>query len=276
MLGRWNPRRYQWGVQPAVLRIAASMRARSFKVWVDTEMMSGSTLDAMAAAVENAHCILICVTERYKASANCRLEGTYVHEQRKPWVPLMLEASYKPTGWLGIMCVCRPPPVTPRLCARARKGMALNRLRGGTVTLVQAWLAALLRVHGRGAERRRGVGAPRGQRGGGGAAARGAGAEQPAPKAAAAAVVAGSEAVSKVVAPPAKIVAAAWCADGRGRHVSSVVRTTIRNHSTNASNNNIRSATNDQQHQQLQLRQPPHAPRFYVINRRAACMATRR
>ena len=67
---------YQWGVQPTVLRIAASMRLRSFKVWVDTEMMSGSTLDAMAAAVEGAHCVLVCITERYKASANCRLEGT--------------------------------------------------------------------------------------------------------------------------------------------------------------------------------------------------------
>ena len=59
-------RRYQWDVQPTVLRIAASMRSRSFKVWVDTEMMSGSTLDAMAAAVEDAHCVLICITERYK------------------------------------------------------------------------------------------------------------------------------------------------------------------------------------------------------------------
>ena len=26
-----------------------------------------------------------------------------VHEQRKPWVPLILEASYRPKGWLGIM-----------------------------------------------------------------------------------------------------------------------------------------------------------------------------
>ena len=50
-----------------MLRIAASMRARRFKVWVDTEMMSGSTLDAMAAAVEDAYCVLICITERYKA-----------------------------------------------------------------------------------------------------------------------------------------------------------------------------------------------------------------
>ena len=137
---------YQWDVQLAVLRIAASMRTRGFRVWVDTEMMSGSTLDAMAAAVEDAHCVLICITELYKKSANCRLEGTCeswargpavrrarvclgavaeglvlmlgslsgaralfvvraadVHEQRKPWVPLILEASYRPKGWLGIM-----------------------------------------------------------------------------------------------------------------------------------------------------------------------------
>ena len=26
-----------------------------------------------------------------------------VHEQRRPWVPLMLETSYRPNGWLGIM-----------------------------------------------------------------------------------------------------------------------------------------------------------------------------
>ena len=68
--------RYQWDVQTTVLRVAKSMRERGFRVWVDTEMMSGSTLDAMAAAVEGARCVLVCITERYKASANCRLEGT--------------------------------------------------------------------------------------------------------------------------------------------------------------------------------------------------------
>jgi phosphopantothenate-cysteine ligase len=63
--------RYQWDVQATVLRIATSMRDRGFNVWMDTEMMSGSTLDAMAAAVEDAHCILICITERYKARGRC-------------------------------------------------------------------------------------------------------------------------------------------------------------------------------------------------------------
>ena len=64
-------RSYQWDVQATVLRIATSMRDRGFNVWMDTEMMSGSTLDAMAAAVEDAHCVLICITERYKARGRC-------------------------------------------------------------------------------------------------------------------------------------------------------------------------------------------------------------
>ena len=65
--------RYQWDMQPTVLRVAKSMRERGFRVWVDTEMMSGSTLDAMAAAVEGAHCVLVCITERYKVRARRRL-----------------------------------------------------------------------------------------------------------------------------------------------------------------------------------------------------------
>ena len=51
---------------------------------------------------------------RLQGSANCRLEGTYVHEQRKPWLSLMLEAGYKPSGWLGIMCA---PSTTAWPCA---------------------------------------------------------------------------------------------------------------------------------------------------------------
>ena len=67
--------RYQWDVQGTVLRVAASMRQRGFGVWVDTEMMSGSTLDAMAAAVENAYCVLICITERYKVRARSQMRA---------------------------------------------------------------------------------------------------------------------------------------------------------------------------------------------------------
>ena len=80
--------RYQWDMQATVLRVAASMRTRSFYVWMDTEMMTGSTLDAMAAAVEDAYCVLICITERYKVRPlprAPRLAGT-ICSAAGPWL----------------------------------------------------------------------------------------------------------------------------------------------------------------------------------------------
>ena len=49
-----------------------------------------------------------------------------VHEQKKPWVPLMLEASYRPSGWLGIMYV----PTACRVCLQLRLTPS-QALRGG-------------------------------------------------------------------------------------------------------------------------------------------------
>ena len=43
------------------------------EVWIDVERMGGSTLSAMAEAVENAAVVLICMSEKYKQSPNCRL-----------------------------------------------------------------------------------------------------------------------------------------------------------------------------------------------------------
>jgi hypothetical protein len=43
------------------------------EVWIDIERMGGSTLSAMAEAVENASVVLICMSEKYKLSPNCRL-----------------------------------------------------------------------------------------------------------------------------------------------------------------------------------------------------------
>lgn len=37
---------YNWGVQPLVLKLAASLKAAGYPVWLDVEQMKGSTLDA--------------------------------------------------------------------------------------------------------------------------------------------------------------------------------------------------------------------------------------
>ena len=41
-------------------------------MWIDIESMGGSTLEAMAGAVENARVVLMCLSQKYKLSPSCR------------------------------------------------------------------------------------------------------------------------------------------------------------------------------------------------------------
>ncbi len=57
----------------------------------------------MAEAVENASVFLMCVSEKYYLSPNCRLEAEYAVKLQKPIIPLIMQADYNPLGWLGII-----------------------------------------------------------------------------------------------------------------------------------------------------------------------------
>ena len=43
------------------------------------------------------------VTEKYKESANCRMEANYAHQQELDMIPLMMQKDYKANGWLGLI-----------------------------------------------------------------------------------------------------------------------------------------------------------------------------
>lgn len=61
------------------------------KVWMDLSDMHGSTLEAMANAVENAESVLMCVTEKYRQSVNCQVEAKYAFKLKKKIVPLIMQ-----------------------------------------------------------------------------------------------------------------------------------------------------------------------------------------
>jgi hypothetical protein len=91
---------YQWDSQDMCICIKYELEQRlNRKVWIDLENMYGDTLDVMAKAVEQASCVLICMTEKYASSDNCQLEGKYVLKLKKPFVPLIMQKGYQPTGW---------------------------------------------------------------------------------------------------------------------------------------------------------------------------------
>ena len=85
------------------LKIKSALENEGYKIWIDVENIHGSSLESMANAIEESSCVLMCMTEKYKQSANCRLEAEYCINQNKPIVPLIMEKAYKPDGWLGII-----------------------------------------------------------------------------------------------------------------------------------------------------------------------------
>jgi hypothetical protein len=54
------------------LKIKVELEKLGHTVWIDVEDISGSSLEAMANAIENSKCVLMCMTEKYKQSPNCR------------------------------------------------------------------------------------------------------------------------------------------------------------------------------------------------------------
>ncbi|XP_071501362.1 uncharacterized protein [Diadema antillarum] len=94
---------YQWDVQKQILKVKELLQADGYKVWMDVDQMGGSTLEAMASAVENAAVVLICFSEKYKNSPACRTEAEYTFKLNKPIVPLKMQTDYEADGWLGIM-----------------------------------------------------------------------------------------------------------------------------------------------------------------------------
>lgn len=94
---------YQWDAQEVLVQVKNQLQASGYRVWMDLEQMGGSTLEAMAKAVEQAAVVLICVSQRYKESPNCRSEAEYAYQLRKDIIPLMMQKNYKADGWLGML-----------------------------------------------------------------------------------------------------------------------------------------------------------------------------
>eukprot|EP01047_Picozoa_sp_COSAG01_P076411 COSAG01_NODE_13407_length_1589_cov_288.659732_2_plen_427_part_01 len=94
---------YNWDHQAVIKRVHASLVRRGYTTWIDVERMQGSTVEAMAGAVEGAVAMCYGISRAYKESANCRLEAQYAYQREKDMVPLMVEEGYRADGWLGML-----------------------------------------------------------------------------------------------------------------------------------------------------------------------------
>jgi hypothetical protein len=95
---------YNTGSRDLCLKIKENLESSGFKVWIDVNDIHGSSLDAMAKAVEDSFCVLMCVTEKYRQSVNCQAEAQYAFKLNKKIIPLIMQKGYENVqGWLGII-----------------------------------------------------------------------------------------------------------------------------------------------------------------------------
>lgn len=94
---------YNWDNKETVLKIREKLRENGISCWIDVENMSGSTLEAMSAAVENCTIFLMCYSGKYSESNNCQAEAEYAKQKDKIIIPCKMERGYEACGWLGFL-----------------------------------------------------------------------------------------------------------------------------------------------------------------------------
>ena len=110
---------YSWADKEKVIKICEQLQEVGIVVWRDevgspyAGQMQGSTIEAMATAIEKASLVVCFVSKAYTESANCRLECEYAfrrHQRKKVKLEyVMMDENYTTVsedaveGWLGMM-----------------------------------------------------------------------------------------------------------------------------------------------------------------------------
>jgi len=100
---------YCWSQQEEVKKIHGGLKRHGYEIWLDINHMAVSgagdgILEAMAAGVDSADVLVVCVSRQYSQSANCRLEAEYAHKRGKKLIFVMLQKDFtNPSGWLGLL-----------------------------------------------------------------------------------------------------------------------------------------------------------------------------
>ncbi|XP_069131214.1 heat shock 70 kDa protein 12B-like [Argopecten irradians] len=94
---------YNWTQQKMVLKIYDKLTTRGFRVWMDVYNMKGNLLDAVSQAIHESKVVIICVSEQYGESKNCRTEAEFARKKNKIIIPFMMQRGPDIPGWLDMI-----------------------------------------------------------------------------------------------------------------------------------------------------------------------------
>ena len=95
---------YNSASRETCLKIKAELESLNYKVWIDVNDIHGSSLQSMATAVEDAKCVIMCCTEKYRQSVNCQAEAQYAFRLNRTIIPCIMQTGlHNVKGWLGMI-----------------------------------------------------------------------------------------------------------------------------------------------------------------------------
>ncbi|XP_070551382.1 uncharacterized protein [Ptychodera flava] len=92
---------HNWDHQRKVIRIKKALEERGYKMWIDLENIRANIDQMIAEGVDSASVVLLCVSEAYKKSRNCRKEAKRAKDKEKEVVLLKIGKNVTLDGWVG-------------------------------------------------------------------------------------------------------------------------------------------------------------------------------
>ena len=94
---------YCWDNKKLVRQVHKAITEMGVKVWIDENEMHGSIIERMAEAVSGSQAIVMCYSQGYFKSFNCRSEAEYARKCKKPIIPVLCQEGYTPGLWLDFI-----------------------------------------------------------------------------------------------------------------------------------------------------------------------------
>jgi len=85
---------YQWDHQKQVKDIKKELEKSGLTVWMDLEQMQGGMNERMAEAIAFSRIIVVCLSEKYAVSKNCKKEYTYADQCDREIIPVKMQSAF--------------------------------------------------------------------------------------------------------------------------------------------------------------------------------------
>ncbi|XP_070551878.1 uncharacterized protein [Ptychodera flava] len=93
---------YCWKNKDIVWKIEEALRTRGINTWIDKSNIGSELYEGMAAGVDGANAVILCISDDYCRSENCEREAKYAGDKKKVIIPIKLErASIAP--WIKLL-----------------------------------------------------------------------------------------------------------------------------------------------------------------------------